>query len=400
MKFDKVLKPFALFLCLIVLPCLLLAGSFFQEGLYTDIYREWLRIEKPAWQGVLSVWHIAGWDGASGSVLFWLNRRVREFERENTGVFLEVQSISANELKRRLSQGSFPDILSFPTGASNGLDACLEDIMPNTNIRTEFIKSSISDEGRLCAEPYAFSGYILAANDDMLYERQLQPPPQDGWSPAELKEAITKADTIKNRKKAPSMGLCASNEDCIALASMASHWGKKEVSTALELLQSGNIGTGNPADEFAKKNTLAAILSLGELRKLHGLQSQGKAPYGSVCPVSTFTDMVQYIGIKKGGTAEKQNICQAFIDFLLGDKAQESLKDIGAFPVSKKLIGLYETDEQLSLVEQAYQKDVLVPNTFDYIDHRVEIRELVNEVLAGNDKIADLQHSIESACKQ
>ncbi len=400
MKADKILKPFALFLCLILLPCLLLAGSFFQEGLYKDIYREWLKIKKPPWQGVLSVWHVAGWDGATGSVSYWLGRRVREYERENTGVFLEIQTLSANELKRRLSQGSFPDILSFPTGAAHTIEACMSEMTPNTNIRSEFLQSAMNGEGSLCAEPYAFSGYILAANDDMLYERQLQPPPQEGWSPEELKEAVTKAEPAKNRKKAPSIGLCASNEECIAFASLASYWAKKEVSNAVEMLQSGKAAAGNPVDEFARKNTVTAILSLGELRKLRGIQSQGKAPYCSVCPVSSFTDMVQYIGFKKGEPPEKSAICQAFADFLLADKAQESLKDIGAFPVSQKYSNLYETDELLTSIEQAYQKDVLVPNAFDYVDRRIEIKGLIDKTLSGSDKTADILHSVESACKR
>ncbi|MDP2892725.1 MAG: hypothetical protein Q8O09_06280 [Bacillota bacterium] len=398
---KSILRYVALFLCLSALPCMLFFGERIEQGLHADIFRDWLKLKKPSWEGVLSLWHISGWEGAYGTTAAWLGARIREYEKKTPGVFIEMNAMSQEKFKARLERGECPDLLSFPTGALSEPQETLGDVIPNPNIRGALMQSACGGM-RAFAVPYAMGGYLLAVNDDMLYDNQLCPPSGEGWSAEDLRQVVegTYEKPGKKKEAIRISGLCIQDKkNAVPAAALMYHFGKGNISDALALLDSGNVLIGNAVDEFVNRNAASAIISMSEWRMLKSRQNTGKAPAYSVCGVSAFSDMVQYIGVSRGLDAKKYAVCQGFIDHLLGDGAQAKLKAVGAFPASSRITQLYEGDEQMASIETAYEKDVRVPNAYSYAGKREEIRALIDEVMSGADRLLSLRRAISSACK-
>ena len=73
------------------------------------------KMEK-GYKGVLNLWHIETFEGGSGSRANFLKRRAIEFESQNKGVFVSVQTYTPEQVLQKLNDGARFDIISFSYG--------------------------------------------------------------------------------------------------------------------------------------------------------------------------------------------------------------------------------------------------------------------------------------------
>ncbi|MCH5278894.1 MAG: hypothetical protein J1E60_03800 [Christensenellaceae bacterium] len=116
-RFQRIIS-FALIPAILLL--LVYLPKFTDAMLGRDYYREWMEPKSEDFEGVITVWHVVGFKPYLGSLGSWLSERARSVEKKHFGVYFEVDSITVDEAAARISNGKFPDALSFPSGWCSG----------------------------------------------------------------------------------------------------------------------------------------------------------------------------------------------------------------------------------------------------------------------------------------
>lgn len=113
-----------------------------EEEFQKDIYMEWMRNEPSEWQGIIRVWNLYTSDNRIDPD--WLQKCMTKFEKKNTGVFVEMISITSSEAYVRLQNGEeTPDLWIFPAdiavpGAETDVQFALPIPQEEKTIKSEF----------------------------------------------------------------------------------------------------------------------------------------------------------------------------------------------------------------------------------------------------------------------
>ena len=151
-KFQRIIA-FALIPAVLLLVVYL--PQFADAFLGRDYYREWMEPKQEEFGGVITVWHVVGFKPYLGSLGSWLSQRARSVEKRHFGVYFEVESISADEAEKRVSEGKFPDVLSFPNGWCSGSELAVLEGEYDVDV------SSGMDMAVLRAVPYTASCEVM-----------------------------------------------------------------------------------------------------------------------------------------------------------------------------------------------------------------------------------------------
>ena len=119
-------------------------------------------------------------------------------------------------------------------------------------------------------------------------------------------------------------------------------------------------GRGN-ASSIAEDVTQYQAL-LGTQRDLYRLsqrEQNGKIEPLGFCPLTGYTDLVQFVGISSV-CGEKASSCQDYLQYLISDEVQQSLVNLSLFGVVDA--ALY-TDERYAAMERGLSS-AFVPNVF------------------------------------
>lgn len=127
------------------------------EAVGVDFYLEQLQIEKPEWQGTITLYHIVSAKTYQGSVTYYLQTQAEAFERNNRGVFIEVIGMSEEDYKERLEYGRTPDAFSFFAGS-----VYREQLQFLNQDYGGFVEGLRALEQ---AVPYLYSGYAACKNE-------------------------------------------------------------------------------------------------------------------------------------------------------------------------------------------------------------------------------------------
>lgn len=115
-----------------VLLVLMVTLCFNAQKIFPIYYKNVFPRKLPEWQGIISIWHITSWRTSIGSHTYILKDTAKKFEKKNTGIYINIESVSLETYKKRLDAGIYPDILSYPAEMSVPLDRCIElDENPN-----------------------------------------------------------------------------------------------------------------------------------------------------------------------------------------------------------------------------------------------------------------------------
>lgn len=224
---------------------------------------------------VVRVWNVDTFEGGKGSRTAFLKNAALQAEKNNRNAYYLVTSYTAEGAKYALSEGDFPDILSFGIGLSDFAELCLPLSVSFAGGKTE---------GGSLAYPWCRGGYALFSLTDDFGE--------DG----------------------PTVISCGgSNLTAVAAAYAGVHGEERESVAAYTGFLNGKYR-----------------YLLGTQRDLCRFHSRNVTVYYR--PLPQYCDLYQYISILSG---EKRADCDEFLNVLFSEEVQQKLSDIGMYPMQK-----------------------------------------------------------------
>ncbi|MBQ7880597.1 MAG: hypothetical protein IJ358_01980 [Clostridia bacterium] len=254
-------------------------------------------------------WHIESFEGGGANRKNYLNSLALQYEKSNPTKLFMVKSIEADQLEDALTK-STPHLISFSEQVAKIVLPYLVAFDNEYNIRDNYLESATYN-GRLMALPYIASGYCY----------------------------FTKTNN------ADDLDLYTANDN---LHNALSLTGNTTINNN-QTLSSYQCYT-----KFVNSNSIKLLGTARDLFRIKNLENLGRfsATYE---PVSTFTDLVQYLGV----TTNDSEVLK-FIDFVMQDDNQYKLANLSLF--STKHIKLY-TEPVYANMEQALTT-CYVPNIF------------------------------------
>jgi len=295
------------------------------------------------YRGIIDVWHIAGFRPYQGSLGGWLSKRAEKLEKQHDGVYFEVLSMSVEESEMRIARGERPDVFSFPSGWAYAEQ--LEELQGFSEpLRGGLAESGVS-EGRCFSRPYAVSGYLLLTNDRRLQERGMQ-------SSGAL-EALRRGE--------------------LTLAG-----------NAAQALHAGATGEAAPEEAFKEGDADAGYFDARFAGDAKRRLNDGRGfVFGAVAATAN-TDLVQYLGVARGISAEARPYAEEFIALALESEPQEALYELGLVP-ARADAGEYGGDEAHIKLLCEELKAPVVPNAFLYKAYRDALQKSAAAALAGEE---------------
>ena len=257
---------------------------------------------------ILELWHIESFEGGGANRQNYLNQLSLSYQKENPTTIVMVKLISADQLNDAL-QLKVPHLISFSEQVALTVLPHLKALNCEYNVNDNYLQSAMYN-GKLLAVPFIASGYCY----------------------------FTKIN---------------SNNPVVYTANNSLH-------NATSLLDNQPINNGQQLNsyqcytKFVNSNNVKLLGTARDLFRIKNLEKLGRfaVNYESV---STFTDLIQYIGI----TCNNKNALN-FISYMLTDNNQLNLSKLSLFSV--KDLKLY-SEPTYAEMETAL-KTCFVPNIF------------------------------------
>lgn len=297
----------------------------------------------PLQKCVLTMWNVESFEGGIGSRSAYITRCAASFESKHNGVYVHVDNVTLQQALQRLQNGDKFDLLCFPRGAG---DLFAKELAPLSvsfaGVKQNVQASAMVGHQKLAA-PLYMGGYCLFSRQSVLVADQL----------------ISKCLTTQVTKK-------VGKNEIELRPFVCGFWQFGSPLTALSMC---NVGGGSAPDtqltqyeaydKFVAGDYAATLLGTQrDLYRLSKREANGKIDALSYVPLTTYTDLVQYLGVCSGTTAF--NECEAFVQHMLSDSSQQRLTSVGMFSVLEK--GVY-SDERYVAMENALN-DCYVPSAF------------------------------------
>lgn len=273
------------------------------------------------WSGVLRIWAFEGWaeTGAPGG---WVRRCAAAFEKAHGGVYIEIKSVSAEDVRALGREGVVPpDMVLFPPGLMDSAAG----LAP---VGALPVRGSLLGAGQGFAAPVALGGYGWAVNAES--EGTAVPADEEwrSWSraAAALGKPEASVEEIEFEPPGIDLGLPAS----------------ASVSDPLKEFMNGRLG--------------AVMVTQREIARLNRLGDQGRGPAWTLRP-GTWTDQILYMAVPANG-GERQRLAMEFLQHLLSDECQRQLTYAGLFPVTDAAAG-YSPGGAMERMDAALRSDRL-----------------------------------------
>ncbi|MBR4762278.1 MAG: hypothetical protein IK086_06545 [Clostridia bacterium] len=229
--------------------------------------------------GIIKLWHIDTFEGGVGSRKQFLLSVAAAYEKAHKGTLIMVVSHTADSAKTAMEEGVFPDMISYGAGVT----------LPELS---ELPAASSFGGGRVgektYAAPWCRGGYVLIENP-AYKESKKRKDPEAVFSVGRFNDSLTAG------------ALC------------------------------GKVFNG-----IAEKAPLAAYVEFvsgrcrflfGTQRDIHRLKGRGMDHAATV--IEEYNDLYQYISVC--AKENKLAAARGFAEFLLSEKVQKKLSDIGMF---------------------------------------------------------------------
>ena len=254
-------------------------------------------------------WHIESFEGGGANRQNYLNQLALSYEKENPTILFMVKRVEADQLEDALTRGK-PHLISFSEQVAQIVLPYLKSFDNEYNIQDNYLESA-SYNGDLMALPFIASGYCY----------------------------FTK---INNKQ---DLSLYTANNNLHNAISL----------TSGQINNNQTLSSYECYTKFVNSNDIKLLGTARDLFRIKNLESLGRF---SVIyePVSTFTDLIQYLG----KTTNDKNISN-FIDYIMNDNNQRKLVNLSLF--STKHLKLY-TEPVYANMENALTS-CHVPNIFN-----------------------------------
>lgn len=295
------------------------------ETLNTDkITDEMYRRREKYFYGVITLWQIDSFEGGTGSRGNWLKNICAGFERQNNGVYINVETISAETAIKLIKSGQKqPDMVSYGAGT-----AFSEEYFEKLNIEN---LPDVTEAIREKAVPWCMGAYFVIGNSD-----------QTKWG----NDGFV-AQSKKGSKEIFSMGVPERNgHDAFYVLT-------KKCTNSFDGQYALLRGTSQEIFELYNYSQRVNRM-VGTQRDLYRLQALEKRELARQSEVTFLgsTDLFQYISVFQCNNEKKVNTMNDFIDYILKTEQQSKLGTIGMFPINFEAQPEYEN----SFVQMAWDE--------------------------------------------
>jgi len=421
-------RAFTLFLCAILV-VYIFAGPAILENM-KESYKKSLEpvYKKTEWTGVITLWDYPRLDIRNGTRFSWIRGKIRQFEKNNPGVYIELKQLDWQEgpsfLKAAAKTGANPDIA--PVGSdffylSGGYLEELDSFITLED-RSDIIASVLDTamyKGRLYGMPWMMTGYAMLLNTDRFSERNISPPENGEWTYEQFVEALKQLTYDTDGKDGPDVfgfnsfiepgyyntfGLIMSDGAQIVDEDTGRYtFNTPEALSGLTKLCDlkhkykvthpgfGTMNENQAWSTFLQGQSAVYIGSSWAVPLLRNSQAGGgvnftvaRYPTGSAdVPLSISPTTCSYAIFKQKDEA-KLKVCSDFVRFLTSGEAQEELLNFGFFPVRKSGKHLYENDKEMYTIQQSLYFAEHLPKVQNWNEIDLILQTRIKEAVQGS----------------
>lgn len=296
-----------------------------------------------SYQGIISLWHIAGFKAYRGSMGAWLEKAAAALEKKHRGVYFEVESITLSDYMARRERGEKADFYSFPLGWEY-----IEELQPIDMTMPE-MRGNMADScryrGSTYGIPYAASGYVLAVNSRIMQEKGL---------------------------------------DMDMLSGMIRSGEAKMFGNGIIACIYGAKGEPGEAEDFSNEKSLAAFIDARAAGEMERKVQSGKGFPFETFPCTNYTDLVQYLGIGSGAEEEKRDYIMEFMQYVLSEDKQQNLMELGLIPAIATKAQLESETHAVSAIYESGSQPA-VPQCFLYAAYEDQLYQSAGKALSGDE---------------
>ena len=312
-------KFLSLLLMLVILAFVLLSPAIIAEGVNKNIFNIRKQRQQEEYKGTIVFWHVVSFKTGQGSGYSMLKARSTRFEQNTPYVFVELSGITAEEAKKRLSDGEKPDVISYPKGFAD--EYKLVAVEKNDDICEKL--SNMQQN----SYPYMFDSYVLLVNGELFYENGIQLPFGELMTQEVFYAAV-------NNIGGETKPLSLSDTAGIDAARTLEHLYFSNEETGLDMNCDKNTAPGCAlgAESFLDGQSAMYICPYSEYKSLQN-DKRADAINIKCYPVSDYTDLIQCIGVYKNQDKAKEKMCLRLAGSILGKGFQQQLETLEMFPV-------------------------------------------------------------------
>lgn len=300
-----------------------------------------------SYKGIVNLWHVETFEGGSGNRAEFLKKRAIEFENQNKGVLVSVQTFNEQQVAEKLLQGDRFDLISFSCGVGCEVRKFVSPYTKRINVRDDLLEGGVIN-GNVYALPWAFGGYALFATENVLAKTngilQMQKLFDYGYQ---------KKD--KNKTKVPSLG--------VGFAEYTNPFGVLEMVDTVakndEWSNNMSLSCYQAYQGFCDEKFALLLGTQRDLARLSLKQSQGKMQNVVATCLGGYTDLVQYVAYCNNGN-QRAEVSQLFMQFLTSPKSQQKLTSIQMFSPGTDIY----TNGLHSQMQKALSGRLKTPNVF------------------------------------
>lgn len=358
------------------------------------------------WKGVIQLWDFPRVDSKTGSRYGWIQDKIRKFERQNPGVFIELVPLDwkkgPNKLEVALKTGNLPDIAPIATEYIYMNESILEplDAYFTKDELKEFkflAINAVTKDEKMWGVPFMMTTYSMFLNADLFRERGVDLPLDGNWTYEEFVEkmkALTWDDNgdddldyfgFVSPIKPDFYNLwgiiLSDGAEIVNERGEYTFYGEKAISglqKAVDLKYKYNVTPEDfglydeneswnlffnqrkvavyPTDSWAAK-ILADKYQSGE-----GFEYVvANYPIGYRRLPISLNNSVSAYGILKQEDKGKLDMCVKFLKFITRDNYQKELERLGVFPVKSAINDIYIDDHNMRKIEDCLSYTIPLP---------------------------------------
>jgi len=414
-------KAFTLFLCAI-LTLYIFSGPVLLEHVKEDYKKSLEPVhEKTEWTGVITLWDYPRLDIRSGTRFSWIKSKIRQFEKQNPGVYIELRELDWNEgpgfLKAAAKIGANPDIAPIGSDYFFISGGYLEELDGYISLeeRADFIDSILDTamyNGKTYGIPWMMTGYTMLLNTDIFSERNVSLPENGEWTYEQFVEALKQltyngiygfnsfigpgyyntfgiimCDGAQIIDDTTGRYIFNTPEAVSGLTKLCDLKHKYKVAHP----DFGAMNENQAWSAFLNGKTAVYIGGSWTVPLLRNIQGNNginfavaKFPTGkSDVPLSLSSTVCSYAVFKQKDAAKKK-VCIDFIKFITSKEAQKELEYLGYFPVRKSGKYLYENDKEMYTIQQNLYFAEHLPKADNWSEIDLILQTRIKEAVQGN----------------
>ena len=229
--------------------------------------------DNSSFKGILNLWHVDTFEGGTWSRKQFILSVVRQFEKENPGVLINVRQLTISAINMELEK-DLPDLISYGTGVN----------LSGMSEISESVSDACKLNGKTYAVPYLMSGYYIFSHT--LIEN------------VKLFDKITVADSELTSP---------------LTAFYASGYSAKKISVK------------SPVNAFYDFATNSNEILLGTLRDANRIIAKNISV--NVIPLNGYNDLFQYVSVTSKSQIRKA-YADKFVKMLISKDVQEKVKEL------------------------------------------------------------------------